>query len=605
MRFLLFLLIFPYYLFSQTGPGGIGIRDGSSNLKVWYPSIPNTTSFSHPFTTWSDFSGNGLDIAQPNIFIPTITYFSNALNGHGIVRFSAANTVSLSTVNSALLQGKNNYTIFIVGYANAANQKFLEYDDVATDGMTIRSTAPNSIEVVHNSSASVGVDGFYGFDGERSNATAQIITVLRSTTGYKKIINQGSYSGSGVPTELPLTSAGVLQLGGASGGNTFIGDVAEVIIFDRELTDLEKMIIENYLSAKFNIPILKADYYDEDDPGNGDYDFDVAGIGRFDATEIHGNSQGTGVFTMLNPQDLDDNEYCIWGHDGQILFPTEIVDIPATITSRSNRVWRASEVDDSGNPVDVGAVDIRFDLTGVSINTSQLRLLVDTDNDGVFADETPITGATLVGGNVYQFAGVTALQNNLRFTAGFVGQPLPIELIDFDATINKNNTIQLNWQTATEINNDYFTVERSVDAIFFEPIKKINGAGNSNTMLAYFTVDNLEKLNSTNFHTIYYRLKQTDFDGKFSYSKIESVNLNSTNQPSVAIYPNPTINQITIKATEEELEQILLFNFLGENITDKVVFIRNTKVITANLNSLKKGVFYLKTKTVITKFIKQ
>lgn len=87
------------------------------------------------------------------------------------------------------------------------------------------------------------------------------------------------------------------------------------------------------------------------------------------------------------------------------------------------------------------------------------------------------------------------------------GFNLPIELISFTATLN-NNEVTLNWSTATERENDYFTVERSSDGSTFETIGKVDGAGNSQSLLKYSLLD------SDPMHGVsYYRLKQTDFNG--------------------------------------------------------------------------------------------
>jgi hypothetical protein len=95
--------------------------------------------------------------------------------------------------------------------------------------------------------------------------------------------------------------------------------------------------------------------------------------------------------------------------------------------------------------------------------------------------------------------------------------PLPIELLNFSITkIGRVNYI--NWNTVSEINNDYFTVERTTDGFDFEPIVKIDAVGNSNQMKTY-QFEDLGFSSGIN----YYRLKQTDFDGKFTYSDLISV----------------------------------------------------------------------------------
>jgi len=98
---------------------------------------------------------------------------------------------------------------------------------------------------------------------------------------------------------------------------------------------------------------------------------------------------------------------------------------------------------------------------------------------------------------------------------------LPIQLIDFKATV-AGQKVRLDWKTASEKNNDYFTIERSTDYVNFEPIQNIQGAGNSMNVLSYHAYDERPTAGR-----IYYRLKQTDFDGTFAYSNIVTVEVES------------------------------------------------------------------------------
>lgn len=100
--------------------------------------------------------------------------------------------------------------------------------------------------------------------------------------------------------------------------------------------------------------------------------------------------------------------------------------------------------------------------------------------------------------------------------------PLPIQLLIFTAKPD-NKQVELKWATATELNNDYFTVERSIDGISFTPIAVVQGAGNSNIQLNYQTTD-IEPLNGVS----YYRLKQTDYNGNYTYSQIVPVVFNES-----------------------------------------------------------------------------
>lgn len=96
--------------------------------------------------------------------------------------------------------------------------------------------------------------------------------------------------------------------------------------------------------------------------------------------------------------------------------------------------------------------------------------------------------------------------------------PLPIELLSFNAKVDGTATY-LTWSTTTEINNDYFIVEKSYNGHDWEEVTRIKGAGNSNEVISYHYRDDNFKSS-----TIYYRLKQKDYDGKYSYSDIISVN---------------------------------------------------------------------------------
>ncbi|HRG59929.1 MAG TPA: T9SS type A sorting domain-containing protein [Bacteroidia bacterium] len=148
------------------------------------------------------------------------------------------------------------------------------------------------------------------------------------------------------------------------------------------------------------------------------------------------------------------------------------------------------------------------------------------------------------------------------FTANGNGSPLPISLMLFDA-IPVLDQVVINWSTLTETNNDFFTLERSSDAKYFEPIANIDGSGNSNDFKEYSFTDS-NPLNGTS----YYRLKQTDFDGKFTYSEIDAVNFNSPSLSSMLnISPNPSSNDgfsVIYNQVWEENLVVNLFDISGK-----------------------------------------
>lgn len=122
---------------------------------------------------------------------------------------------------------------------------------------------------------------------------------------------------------------------------------------------------------------------------------------------------------------------------------------------------------------------------------------------------------------------------------GFIiSVPLPIELKDFNLSCEPE-VVNVSWTTATEANNDFFTVERSRDGIHFESLAVVDGSGTSSTDKEYTWVDE-KPLPGTS----YYRLSQTDFNGNKETFEIQSISCFDHEQ--VLIYPNPFDNQITL-----------------------------------------------------------
>jgi PKD-like domain/Secretion system C-terminal sorting domain len=124
--------------------------------------------------------------------------------------------------------------------------------------------------------------------------------------------------------------------------------------------------------------------------------------------------------------------------------------------------------------------------------------------------------------------------NNDGFaTALLIDQPLPVELVDFSARLIKGK-VYINWSTATEINNHFFTVQRSTDGVEFSQLEKVDGAGNSIERKFYQAIDHQPYKGIS-----YYRLKQTDFDGRFTFpSKVIVIDFDSPDK-SIQLFPNP------------------------------------------------------------------
>ncbi|MBK8612168.1 MAG: T9SS type A sorting domain-containing protein [Flavobacteriales bacterium] len=141
---------------------------------------------------------------------------------------------------------------------------------------------------------------------------------------------------------------------------------------------------------------------------------------------------------------------------------------------------------------------------------------------------------------------------------------MPIELLEFEAKADPPTGVRLNWRTATELNNDHFTVERSADLFEWVAVATVPGAGNSSTALSYVTLDPKPRVGIN-----YYRLRQTDMDGTSTLSHTESVLWAKASD--VSLFPNPAHEQLIVVAAQLEQGSLRLFNASGAEIRVPIV----------------------------------
>lgn len=188
----------------------------------------------------------------------------------------------------------------------------------------------------------------------------------------------------------------------------------------------------------------------------------------------------------------------------------------------------------------------------------------------------------------------SGLNNFSDFTGNGNGTPLPISLLSFNAQVVLGN-VELSWTTATETNNDYFTVERSKDGVDFKQLAQVPGAGNSNSLLNYNLLDQ-QALEGVS----YYRLKQTDFDGKYSYSEIRTVSINTQQAENISIYPNPSnLNGVYVSfsttATNSPVK-VQLVDLFGKVVFSASYSLReNQSTVFVNFNQVAIGIYTLQT----------
>jgi hypothetical protein len=179
--------------------------------------------------------------------------------------------------------------------------------------------------------------------------------------------------------------------------------------------------------------------------------------------------------------------------------------------------------------------------------------------------------------------------------------PLPIELLHFDAEVNNGASVKCDWSTASERNNDFFNLERSADGMNWSAIGEINGAINSTETITYDFIDYAPLLGLS-----YYRLKQVDLDGKYSYSDPVSVLREIDNYVDINIYPNPANDLINIQFHSNSIEEIGIYDITGRLLRLIPIdpTIQQAQQHDIDVSDLSTGSYYLKINNTVQVFIK-
>lgn len=162
--------------------------------------------------------------------------------------------------------------------------------------------------------------------------------------------------------------------------------------------------------------------------------------------------------------------------------------------------------------------------------------------------------------------------------------PLPVSLFNFKAT-HFGEIVLVEWTTLSETNNDYFTIERSIDGTNWEFVGMVVGAGNSNNMLRYSFEDYSPIMGKT-----FYRLKQTDYDGTYSYSEVSAVQWFS-NLSDISVFPVPSSKIVYIKGIREKNHKIVITDISG--VALHLPISQNADVLQLDICLLQKGVYFV------------
>jgi hypothetical protein len=240
----------------------------------------------------------------------------------------------------------------------------------------------------------------------------------------------------------------------------------------------------------------------------------------------------------------------------------------------------------NGNPA---WTTINIGTNGTSGLSSGTESNTDSDVTGSGGNANKTGTFDIVAGNIF-----------LNMDAGIVNAsnlvPLPVTWLKFNATlVNSNKDVLLTWSTATEINNSHFEVERSFDAQNFTKIGIVSSksvGGHSSSILNYDIIDN--NVSKLNVNTLYYRVKQVDFDGKFEYTPIRVIQLKEINV--LNIYPSPATEELTVTFNSDYFTQnvvIKVTDMTGRKVFEKEYSVEPVGQFseTLNIRNLESGYY--------------
>lgn len=283
----------------------------------------------------------------------------------------------------------------------------------------------------------------------------------------------------------------------------------------------------------------------------------------------------------------------ITGSDGAQTTNADVTfSIPAIATGVWSFSWSYHTNDTDGSA--------QYDPAGVVINGVFTQL---TNNAGAVNQSGNYTGSSVTAGTVigFRIRATDNIMGNATFTITSFSPPggvLPIKLISFIGS-KSGAGVKLDWQTAMETNNDRFEVERSSDNTSFNVIGTIKAAGNTSATQKYSLYDK-DPFAGVN----YYRLKQVDIDGNYTYSNIVTVKPDT--KITAQLFPNPAQNNITLQwdASTVHTGEIALYNAAGRLLQSKQQSFRaGINKINWNISDLPAGVYYFKVDDTTIPFV--
>jgi hypothetical protein len=294
-----------------------------------------------------------------------------------------------------------------------------------------------------------------------------------------------------------------------------------------------------------------------------------------------------------------DMQYFIGNADTNEAIVTNMTTILPIVRLAKGEYWKVSDgsVASTGRTATVGlSWGIESDVNASSVERQDLQVLQWV---GTPTNQWQNRGGTNFSSGNTQSRGTFNATSTISFSEQIVtlgsvdaSNALPVTLNYFAGRIDGSVGI-LEWETASELNNDFFEIQRSVDGVEFETIGKVKGNGTTNFVSAYAFEDR-----KMNIGQNYYRLRQQDFDGKFTYSdELVLLTYDGSTPLNIFLYPNPTvpdnINLELINSTSGSAN-LRVFNMTGQSVYQKVITSEEvSSEISIHPENLASGIYFV------------
>ena len=166
---------------------------------------------------------------------------------------------------------------------------------------------------------------------------------------------------------------------------------------------------------------------------------------------------------------------------------------------------------------------------------------------------------------------------------------MPIELYIWEVT-NLRMSVFLEWSTASETNNDFFTIERSINGTTWLPIGRVDGAGTTSIEHGY-SFEDAKPLNGVS----YYRIKQTDYNGAFSYTNIKCVNRITDCENAFVAYSNELLNAFIVEGEQIAACPIELYTTTGIKVSDISFYTISASKVVISTKNIPSGSYMIRT----------